>query len=354
MECDSSVLILSHEAGGGTEVFLQNYLHNNKTDKAIVLRPSQVPHDMVEWKVLLKNKNIKRIVVNHLLGFPLYKTMELLQQLAVPYDVFLHDYFCICPNTSLDCQALHCHEFRLNDYCRYIFKARDMELIDLSEYRRRFHLFLLGAANVIAPTHYAAGIINELYQDVHIAVQPHKLHGNIMRSFSNDFVNKPIITMAFLGTFCAQKGARYILQLNAWIKKKSMPVRLVVIGEDMFDVAGDRTGIVFTGAYKQERVAQLLAINKAAVVLIPSAFPETYCYTASEAILAGFPVLTVNWGAQAMRVQKADCGWVIDRYMPDRGLEGMQRLVSYLTTPSGRLEILTKAANTLNFQNGME
>ena len=62
----------------------------------------------------------------------------------------------------------------------------------------------------------------------------------------------------------------------------------------------------------------------------------------------------MNLGAQALRVQRADCGWVLERNTPDRGQLALQRLVRRLLTPSGRQDILQKAANTKNFRNGME
>lgn len=347
-------LILSHDAGGGTEIFLQAYLQRNNNSNIVLLRPSQAPKNKAAWQALVSEHNIDHIFVNHLLGFPLYETMTILSQLRVPYTVFLHDFFCICPNTSLDCRALNCQKYNSHDYCRYIFKARGMEHVNLDEYRRHFHAFLLGAVKVIAPTHYAAGIINSLYNDVEITVIPHEIQGNVSRTFKEDFARENTLTLAFLGTFCAQKGARYLLQLNSWLKQHNLPVRLVVIGEDAGDLQGDRQGILFTGRYEQGDAPQLLARYQAAVVLIPSTFPETYCYTASEAILAGYPVLTMNLGAQALRVQQADCGWVIDRDTPDRGQLSLQRLVRRILTPLGRQEILAKAANTHNFHNGME
>ncbi|WP_026759299.1 glycosyltransferase [Selenomonas ruminantium] len=347
-------LILSLDAGGGTEVFLQGYLQNNASRNIVLLRPHQAPKDKAEWQAFVYEHNINHIVVNHLLGFPLYETMTALSQLGMSYTVFLHDYFCMCPNTSLDCRALYCHGYRSHEYCRYIFNVRGMKDINLEEYRRRFYDFLLGADKVIAPTHYAAGIINSLYHDVNITVNPHKLQNNYKRTFKRDFAQEETLTLAFLGTFCTQKGARYFLQLNSWIKRRKLPVRLIVIGEDAGDLNGDRQGIFFTGRYVQSDVSRLLALYQTAIVLIPSACPETYCYTASEAILSGYPVLTMNLGAQALRVQKADCGWIINRDTPDRGQLSLQRLVRYFLTPKGRQEILKKAVNTQNFHNGME
>lgn len=351
---EETELILSHELGGGTKVFLQEYLQQDQMVKKLVLRPSLAPKSLSAWQDFVREHHITHIVVNHLLGFSLYEIMATIEQLAIPYTFYVHDYLCICPNWSLDCRAVYCQNYRVQGYCQSIFQELGVGNLDLEEYRQRFGQFLQGAAMVIAPTTYTAQIVNSLYPHVQITVQPHKLQRSIARTFQPQFTAQPQLTLTFLGNLCAQKGARYIFQLNSWIKRRNLPVRLVVIGEDINDVDGDREGIVFTGKYEYDKVSELLAQQQTAAVLIPSAFPETYCYTASESILAGYPVITMNLGAQALRVQSADCGWVLDRDTPDRGQLALQHLIRHLLTPAGRQDILQKAANTKNFRNGME
>lgn len=351
---EKTELILSHVAGGGTEIFLQDYLRQDSELKRLVMRPEQAPQDKQAWEKLLRDYRVARITVNHLLGFPLYDTLTILPQLSVPYDYYLHDYFCMCPNWSLDCKGAYCDDYRSHPYCRYIFQRRNLPGLDLADYRRRFREFLRGAERVIAPTGYAAGIVSSMYPETAITVQPHRLPADGGRTFQRQFAQQAELTLTFLGNFYAQKGARYIVKLNEWLRRRQLPVRLVVMGENVEEIEGNREGILFSGRYEREKGPELLARYQTAVVLIPSAFPETYCYTASEAILAGYPVLTMNLGAQALRVQKADCGWVLNRDVPDRGQLALQRLVRYLLTPQGRQEILTKAENTRNFHNGME
>lgn len=351
---EETELILSHGLGGGTEVFLQEYLQQESAAKQIVMRPGQAPRSFAEWQAFVQQNHVTKITVNHLLGFSLFETMASIGNLGIPYTFYVHDYLCICPNWSLDCQAAYCQNYRSQPYCQRIFKKLSVPNINLEVYRQNFREFLKGAAAVIAPSSYTAQVVNQFYPEVKITSRPHKLQRNIARSFQPQFAHTPELTLTFLGSLCAQKGARYILQLNSWLKRRNLPVRLVVMGEDIRDIDGDREGIIFTGKYDCEKVSGLLAQHQTAVVLIPSAFPETYCYTASEAILSGYPVVTMNLGAQALRVQRADCGWVLERNTPDRGQLALQRLVRRLLTPSGRQDILQKAANTKNFRNGME
>lgn len=351
---EETELILSHECGGGTEVFLQDYLQQESAAKQIVMRPSNAPRSLAEWQAFVHRHHITQITVNHLFGFSLFETMASIRKLGIPYTFYVHDYLCICPNWSLDCQAAYCQNYRSQPYCQGMLKALSVPNLDLDLFRRNFREFLAGAAEVITPSAYAAQVVNQFYPEVKITSRPHKLQRNIEQTFQPQFAHTPELTLTFLGNLCAQKGARYLFQLNSWLKRRGLPVKLVVMGEDIRDIDGDREGILFTGKYDCENVSGLLAQQQTAAALIPSAFPETYCYTASEAILSGYPVITMNWGAQALRVQRADCGWIVSRDTPDRGQLALQRLVRHLLTPAGRQDILQKAANTKNFRNGME
>lgn len=351
---EETELIISHELGGGTEVFLQEYLQQESAAKKIVMRPSQAPRSFAEWQAFVQQNHVTQITVNHLLGFSLFEIMAVIRKLGVPYTFYVHDYLCICPNWSLDCQAAYCHNYRNQPYCQGLFQDLMVPDLDLEVFRQNFREFLSGAAAVIAPSAYAAQVVNQFYPEVKITSRPHRLKHSIGKTFQPQFAHTPELTLTFLGNLCAQKGARYILQLNSWLKRRNLPIRLVVMGEDIQDIDGDREGMIFTGKYDCEEVSGLLAKQQTAAVLIPSAFPETYCYTASEAILAGYPVVTMNLGAQALRVQRADCGWVLERNTPDRGQLALQRLVRHLLTPAGRQDLVQKAANTKNFHNGME
>ena len=77
--------------------------------------------------------------------------------------------------------------------------------------------------------------------------------------------------------------------------------------------------------------------------------PETYCYTASEAILLGYPVLAFSIGAHSERVEKYDCGWVLPL---DQAKPSLEAFMNKIITEDGRMDILVKASHTKRFVNG--
>jgi glycosyltransferase involved in cell wall biosynthesis len=75
-------------------------------------------------------------------------------------------------------------------------------------------------------------------------------------------------------------------------------------------------------------LANILEQYNVSVVLISSIWPETFCYTASEALLLGYPVIACNVGAQADRVRRFDAGWVVDGSYLDGFVKVVQQITS--------------------------
>ena len=121
-------------------------------------------------------------------------------------------------------------------------------------------------------------------------------------------------TVAVLGAIGPDKGARRIERLAALVRARGARVRFVLIGYmDVQHGPWQSDDAVFTvhGRYAPADLPDLLAHYRAALVLYPSAGPETFSYTLTEAWAAGRPVLVPPFGALAERVQGSDAGWVM-------------------------------------------
>ena len=291
------------------------------------------------------------IFINHLLGFALDDVAAALSELALPYTFFLHDYFAMCPNFSLiRCQARMCGAADEVSFCRAAFESIGMKDWTLARYRETMHGILAGAERVLAPTHYAAGIVQAVYPDIAIGVRPHRIPFPIARTFQPAFADERPLTLAMVGAIWEPKGEAWLLYLRDVAAREHLPVRFVAVG----DVMKQHPGIDYTGRYQRENLAHILAEQRAAVVLCPSTVPETYCYTASEALLAGYPVLTMNLGAQAARVQRTGAGWVLPQDTRAEGEAALAAWLRRLVTPMGRREIVMKARQAKHFVNGEE
>jgi glycosyltransferase involved in cell wall biosynthesis len=65
-----------------------------------------------------------------------------------------------------------------------------------------------------------------------------------------------------------------------------------------------------TGHYEPHEAVALIARQQASVAWLPSIWPETWCYTLTEAWQAGLDVLAFDIGAPAERIRRTGRGWV--------------------------------------------
>ena len=138
--------------------------------------------------------------------------------------------------------------------------------------------------------------------------------------------NVPVI--ALLGAIGPDKGARRIERLVELARLCNVAVRFVLIGYlDVQQTPWQSDDALFSvhGRYDRSELPALLSHYRVRLVLYPSAGPETFSYTLSEAWSAGVPVLVPPIGALAERVENSGAGWVMteaqwrdERLMLDR------------------------------------
>lgn len=374
---EENILIVTVTIFGGATIFLNQYVNESCSHKGVyVLYPfdnseNADKFNLIDYRhqeqkqVVAKNfeslnkiieeLNIKSIFVNNLVLFDLQFIMNWILQTRLPFDFFIHDYFCVCANQFLDCQVKYCAENETHPNCRKYFKRFGMPNVNIQTYRKAFITFLSRARKIYTPTSYTAGIVKQFYPQLEIEPKPHSILIPMQRTFKKRFAEREKLRITFLGDLIRHKGQAYFLLGNEFIRRENLPIEFVHLGTYHNEiVAGTKEGVIFAGKYDNKEVSKLLMKYETAIVAIMSNVPETYCYTASEAILSGYPLLSLNVGSHAARIQRNDCGWTMPINSPSSGLEELKAFFRFIVTPEGRQQILLKAANTKNFKNGSE
>lgn len=167
MHVDKVVLILTNNYKGGSQIFLNEYIENEfkncsvyllKFESVIsnpatpsaqfILTDYRKPSEKIIFDAGIKNFNeiIKRfhvteIFVNHLIHFNLDFIMICILSCGVPFTYFIHDYYCVCPNTYLShCYLAHCESSESNKICRYY-----LDNIQIKNWREIWGIFLSSA-----------------------------------------------------------------------------------------------------------------------------------------------------------------------------------------------------------------
>lgn len=118
------------------------------------------------------------------------------------------------------------------------------------------------------------------------------------------------LNVAFLGGLSPQKGS---LMAQELIPMDKSEINWFVLGR----IGDKRVGEIrqdncfFSSTYKKEELPQLLSDNGIDVVCILPVWPETFCYTVSEAWMNGIPVLGTDIGAVGERIRRTGGGWLV-------------------------------------------
>jgi len=116
------------------------------------------------------------------------------------------------------------------------------------------------------------------------------------------------VRVAVVGTIIRAKGYGRLLQCARDARARRLPLEFHIFGSTERDDDLERVGNVHvTGPYREQEIDQTLADHRCHLVFLPSLCPETYMYTLSIVMAAGFYVVCFDLGAQAERLRA--WGW---------------------------------------------
>jgi O-antigen biosynthesis protein len=277
---------------------------------------------------------------------------EGLAALGIAYGYTVHDVIFACPTvTLLNAERRYCGAVTDPEVCSSCLSAQPAFAdIDIVSWRESRAALLAGAAFVIAPSQWAAAILQRYFPSCAVEVVPHAAAGGTTRP---DAVATPQVmsaddrpVVAVLGAIGPDKGSRRLERMIELTRERALPLRWVLIGYLDRGREPWRSGDgVFTmhGPYNSRELPSLLNHYGVDVVAYPSVCPETYSFTLSEAWSAGRPAIVPPIGALADRVAAAGAGWVLseDEWHSE---ERMLARIAAILAPDQRAALAAAAA----------
>lgn len=341
-----AVLFFNHSLGGGANDYLlsekQKLLAQDK--KCIELAYDvytsryKVRIDYKELKACrhfrrlgsaigkVNKADITDICINELVSYPdvysvLHAAAHLKDFCRAKLIMLLHDYYSICPTINLlrdDCTycGLECGS---DEGClkknRYVSGSRYRDIV---QWRDEWGKFLAGCDSIIAFSGDSKKIMEKAYGCLdNIEVAPHRtgqmLEVRKKRKITND------INIGILGVLSDRKGLRVVKDMLGIINRNGLAVNIILIGTCEEEIADGK--FLETGKYTREQLPGLMYSYDIDVVFIASVWPETFSYTAEEAMKMHMPVAVFNLGAPAERISVYDNGLLIDRIDPGYALK---------------------------------
>lgn len=260
----------------------------------------------------------------------------------IPVVFTVHDYYSLCPLVKRACN-LQPSEERCNA-CLY----ENGEIAgDINFWHRWWQDnvdVLKDCCRIVAPSHSAKATFSQVFPmcEEKMLVIRHGLHSEkaLMKRVSRGNFN-----VAFIGGLCLEKGSRLIAEM---IKKGNKNIMWHIFGSIADDTLSGlkQSNLIQHGVYQRDEIISLLADNKIDLVCILSFWGETYCYTLSEAVMAGIPVMAVDLGAMGERVREMKCGWLLS---PNPTVDEALSLLGHIADNRLEYEQLIKNIQEIKF-----
>ena len=268
-----------------------------------------------------------------------------LADFPVPYGYTVHDLNFACPTiTFLAADGMYCGGVTDVAECTRCLRAQPMfPDLDISAWRERHLQLLRRAAFRIAPSRWAADMIERYFPDCMTEVIPHGMPDGVPLRKGGECATLALPddgapTVAVLGAIGPDKGSRRLERLVSLARARGAWVRFVLIGYmDVLHGPWQADDAMFTvhGRYDPADLPDLLSHYRVALVLYPSAGPESFSYTLSEAWASGRPVLVPPIGALDERVRGSGAGWVMTDGQWRDEKQMLERVLGILGTANG-------------------
>ncbi|WP_019570511.1 glycosyltransferase [Thioalkalivibrio sp. ALE11] len=325
------VLFISHRQGGGVARHCEELARLLQEDQeTLVLEPADRDWVVLKWlrdgeefqlhfrlpeeypalHELLRDLAIGRVHVHHVMEHP-QGVLRLAEDLGVPLDFTIHDYYSICPQYNLtDEKGEYCGEPDETGCARCLAVRPAPWGLDIVAWRNLFVRLLNKAERVIAPSEDVHERLLRYVPDADIRVLP---HFDVMPEPGPDMDALPhqrerrdtdTVRVLILGVVNPAKGV-HLLERCAWdARKRGLGLHFTVIGYSETAIAGlDQLPLEITGEYRPHELPQRIADVGGDVVFLPTRAPETYSFTLSEALATGLPVVGPRRGALPERTR---------------------------------------------------
>ncbi|MGN0482364.1 MAG: glycosyltransferase [Lachnospiraceae bacterium] len=265
---------------------------------------------------ILEQFHVELVHVHHTLGMS-FEMFYQAQQRQIPIDVTLHDFYYICPSVKLLNQKDQlCIGQESKEMCQICMKeqkniASTVPYIEI--WRKESQRILQMAEHIFTPSESAKKIYLRYFQNLEdkIEVVTHGMEYEPHSKEKKKERKSKTFRVAFVGGINVAKGYQYATELIKKSNDKDIEWYLFGMFQQTEASVEKKKNFKNIGAYQREELTGLLQNYQIDLICILPIWPETFCYTITEAVLAGIPVLTTEIGALPERLEELKCGWSV-------------------------------------------
>jgi GT2 family glycosyltransferase/glycosyltransferase involved in cell wall biosynthesis len=332
-----SVLLVTHGGGGGTARIVGERAQALRDHglRPIVLQAKDglcvvgdardrfpnlsylLPDEIGPLRRLLAADRPVSAELHHLLGHD-HSVLRLLAELALPYEIWVHDYAWFCARLSfVTGEGRFCGEAppSVCETCLALWGRGIEDPIAPAALRLRSAADLRAASRVVVPS---ADVARRVMRHVPGLV-PHIMPWEPAPAFRTPAVRptQGFRRVAVVGAIGLEKGYGVLLDCARDAAARALALEFVVVGYTVDDEALLQTGRAFvTGEFQRDEATSLIDAQDAQLAFLPSVWPETWCYALSDAWAAGLSAAVFDIGTPADRIRQSGAGWVLPLGLP--------------------------------------
>lgn len=344
-----AVLLVSHDRGGGVERALAERCAAIRAEarRAIVLRPVlaegderrhrpgwcglgdgveggfadlrfHLPDELDALARLLRADRPVALELHHLLGHD-HAVTGLAARLRIPTDIHVHDYASFCPRVTLiGPGGRYCGEPERVEVCEACIADCGSALeeeIGVAALRARSAADLAAARRIVVPAEDVAARLRRHFPGIVPEVAPLEDDSRLPRVIVPPRRARRLV--AVIGAIGPAKGYDVLLACARDAAWRDLPLEFVLAGHTPDDARLLASGRVrVTGPYREAEAESLLRGLAADLALLPSIWPETWCYALGAAWRAGLRVAAFDIGTPAERIRGTGRGWLLPLGLP--------------------------------------
>jgi GT2 family glycosyltransferase len=258
---------------------------------------SVLMHSFVGWK---PNE------IEHLMSF--------LDEHRLAYSVIGHDYMLVCPRIKLiDSGGDFCDVGEISQ-CSHCLRTGDRPIetslmapytSDIELYREFFARILSGAEEIICSTQdQAERFMRKGFQQL-VVREPFEVPFSILPSYQHDPASRNIV---LIGGVSVEKGAERLFQIASHCLLLNPSVHFYLVGSasNLEDLCNLPNFTLVSSYSTFNELHDAVCSIYSPIALFLAIWPETWCYTLSEALQMGLPVIAPEIGAFGSRLSEEE------------------------------------------------
>lgn len=342
-----AVLMINHSRGGGTDRHLKELAAAiEATTTVLVLKPHGQEGQAVKLHLaegneqncllvdpladyellvdILRDAGVCRVHFHHTIGVhPQF--WKLAEDLSVPFDFTIHDYYLACPQiTMTKTDGGYCGEPD-DKGCNECLRRRPAPgNVSIEDWRNECSKLMYSADRVFVPSHDVEQKIKRYFPKANTLYAPHEkeIYDEVSirpRKLNPDETLRVVV----LGALSHFKGADLleICAINARIDRLPIEFHLIGFGYRRL-TCYPGSNLTVHGRYEEKDLEKLVKEADPHLIWFPGSCPETYSYTLSTCFKLGLPVMAHAVGAFTERLAGREWSWLLAHSLaPERVLE---------------------------------